>query len=163
MITPRIIKKYPNRRLYDTEASCYIKLDDIKKLVIANQPFCVIDNRTEEDVTCYILLQIINEEETGQSPFFTREILQAIIRFYGNPLQQSMREFLEKGFASFASLQPNIKDYLQKFQQAANSQNPLEKITELTKENIALWQSFFNKTETDHSNDSEKNKNRKNR
>ena len=78
----RIIKKYPNRRLYDTEYSKYITLEDIRILVIKNKEFLVVDARTKEDITKNILLQIVVEKEQGNSPFFSIEVLTQIIRSY---------------------------------------------------------------------------------
>jgi len=80
----RIIKKYPNRRLYDTEYSKYITLEDIRILVIENKEFIVVDARSKEDITKNILLQIVVEKEQGSSPFFSIEVLTQIIRSYEN-------------------------------------------------------------------------------
>ena len=84
---PRLIKKYPNRRLYDTETSAYITLTDVKKLVLENVEFRVEDAKTKEDLTRSILLQIILEEETAGAPMFSSDMLSQIIRFYGNAMQ----------------------------------------------------------------------------
>lgn len=132
MNQPRIIKKYPNRRLYDTTISQYITLDDIKALVLSHTPFKIIDARTEEDMTTYVLLQIISEQEGGANPIFTHEILQNIIRFYGNPLQKMMSEFLEKTFSSFNDPQSQFQEFFK--------QSPFETMAELTKRNMAIWQ-----------------------
>jgi len=94
MIKKRIIKKYPNRRLYDTELSSYIKLNDIRKLVLKNIEFEILDSKTNEDVTNYILLQIINEQESSQVPIFTKEILLNVIKLYENPMQKVAKQFL---------------------------------------------------------------------
>ena len=80
----RIIKKYPNRRLYDTEYSKYITLEGIRKLVIENKEFVVVDAKTKEDLTKNVLLQIVVEKEQGGSPFFSIEVLTQIIRSYEN-------------------------------------------------------------------------------
>jgi len=87
---PRIIKKYPNRRLYDTESSSYITLADVKKLVLEQVPFRVEDAKTKEDLTRSILLQIILEEESAGAPMFSCDMLTHIIRFYGNAMQGMM-------------------------------------------------------------------------
>ncbi|MGH8634583.1 MAG: polyhydroxyalkanoate synthesis repressor PhaR, partial [Burkholderiales bacterium] len=81
---PRIIKKYPNRRLYDTETSSYITLADVKKLVLEQAEFKVEDAKTREDLTRSILLQIILDEESAGAPMFSSDMLSQIIRFYGN-------------------------------------------------------------------------------
>ncbi|MEE4465562.1 polyhydroxyalkanoate synthesis repressor PhaR, partial [Azotobacter chroococcum] len=91
----RLIKKYPNRRLYDTRTSCHITLADIRQLVISEEPFQVVDAKTGEDLTRSILLQIIQEAESDGEPIFSSETLKGIIRFYG-PLQGVIASYLEK-------------------------------------------------------------------
>ena len=81
MSEPRIIKKYPNRRLYDTMVSSYITLDDVRKLVLAQEEFCVIDARSKDDITRSILLQIILEQEEDGEPIFSEQVVSQIIRF----------------------------------------------------------------------------------
>ena len=90
----RVLKKYPNRRLYDTETSSYITLADVKRMVLAAQDFVVRDAKTGEDLTRSILLQIILEEETGGVPMFSAPALAQIIRFYGNAMQGLMGSYL---------------------------------------------------------------------
>ena len=94
--TLRLIKKYPNRRLYDTKMSCYITLADVKQLVIKQECFQVVDAKTGDDLTRSILLQIILEEESGGSPMFTHDVLTQFIRFYGNAMQGFMGEYLQR-------------------------------------------------------------------
>ncbi len=106
---PRLIKKYPNRRLYDTETSTYITLIDIKKLVLDNTEFRVEDAKTKEDLTRSILLQIILEEETAGSPMFSSDMLSQIIRFYGNAMQGMMGKFLEKNVTTFMDIQKRMQ------------------------------------------------------
>ncbi len=101
----RIIKKYPNRRLYDTETSTYITLAEIRQLVMKTATFVVRDAKSNEDLTRSILLQIILEEETGGAPMFTEAVLANIIRFYGNAMQSFMGSYLEKNVQSFMDLQ----------------------------------------------------------
>lgn len=108
----RLIKKYPNRRLYDTNLSCYITLEEIKDLVLKHVKFKIVDTRTNVDVTNYILLQIISEQENNGSPFFTTEVLQNIIRFYGNSMQAMMSKYLEKSMALFTDQQVNLQENL---------------------------------------------------
>ncbi len=103
--TPRIIKKYPNRRLYDTETSAYITLAEVRRLVMASTHFVVRDAKTNEDLTRSILLQIILEEEAGGAPMFTEAVLGNIIRFYGDAMQSFMGAYLEKNVQSFLDLQ----------------------------------------------------------
>ena len=101
----RVIKKYPNRRLYDTETSTYITLAEIRQLVMKTATFVVRDAKSNEDLTRSILLQIILEEETGGAPMFTEAVLANIIRFYGNAMQSFMGSYLEKNVQSFMDLQ----------------------------------------------------------
>ncbi len=107
---PRIIKKYPNRRLYDTETSSYITLSDVKKLVLDNIGFRVEDAKTKEDLTRTILLQIILEEETAGAPMFSSDMLSQIIRFYGNAMQGMMGNYLEKNIQTFIEIQKRLQD-----------------------------------------------------
>lgn len=107
---PRIIKKYPNRRLYDTETSSYITLADVKKLVLDNVEFRVEDAKSKEDLTRSILLQIILEEETAGAPMFSSDMLSQIIRFYGNAMQGMMGSYLEKNIQTFMEIQKRLQD-----------------------------------------------------
>jgi polyhydroxyalkanoate synthesis repressor PhaR len=107
---PRLIKKYPNRRLYDTETSTYITLADVKQLVLAQEEFQVLDAKTKEDLTRAILLQIILEEEAGGVPMFTSPMLSHMIRFYGNAMQGMMGTYLEKNIQAFIDIQDKMKD-----------------------------------------------------
>jgi polyhydroxyalkanoate synthesis repressor PhaR len=106
----RVVKKYPNRRLYDTETSGYITLDDVKTLVLTNHPFKVLDAKTDEDLTRSILLQIILEEEGSGAPLFTAPMLSQMIRFYGNAMQGVMGAYLEKTMSAFVEIQANVAD-----------------------------------------------------
>jgi polyhydroxyalkanoate synthesis repressor PhaR len=106
----RLIKKYPNRRLYDTQTSSYVTLSDIKNLVMANEVFKVIDAKTDEDLTRNILLQIILEEEAGGAPVFSSQMLSQIIRFYGNSMQGLMGNYLEKTMQSFVDIHNKLGD-----------------------------------------------------
>jgi polyhydroxyalkanoate synthesis repressor PhaR len=103
--TVRTLKKYPNRRLYDTQSSSYITLADVKQMVLGGEDFEVRDAKTGEDLTRSILLQIILEEESGGVPMFSAQTLSQIIRFYGHAMQGVMGTMLEKNMAAFAELQ----------------------------------------------------------
>jgi len=107
---PRIIKKYPNRRLYDTETSSYITLADVKKLVLEHVQFRVEDAKTKEDLTRSILLQIILEEESTGAPMFSSDMLSQIIRFYGNAMQGMMGSYLEKNIQTFIEIQKRLQE-----------------------------------------------------
>ena len=130
----RLIKKYPNRRLYDTQTSTYVTLSDIKNLVMANEVFKVVDAKTEEDLTRNILLQIILEEEAGGAPVFSSQMLSQIIRFYGNSMQGLMGNYLEKTMQSFVDIHNKLGDQTkglgtgstpEAWSQMMNLQNPL--------------------------------------
>ena len=126
----RVIKKYPNRRLYDTDTSSYITLAEVKRLVMKSEPFMVVDAKTNDDLTRSILLQIILEEETGGVPMFTEAVLVNIIRFYGNSMQGFMGSYLEKNVQSFTDMQSKMKEQAQGLSPEAwttymSPQNPL--------------------------------------
>jgi len=104
----RVIKKYPNRRLYDTASSSYVALADIKQLVMHNTPFRVVDAKSGEDLTRSILLQIILEHESEGSPILTEQVLANIIRFYGHSMQGFMGSFLEKNVQTFMDNVPSL-------------------------------------------------------
>ena len=106
----RIIKKYPNRRLYDTRTSSYITLAEVKDMVMACENFVVLDAKSGEDLTRSILLQIILEEETGGVPMFSATILAQIIRFYGHAMQGMMGAYLEKNLQAFTEVQSRLTD-----------------------------------------------------
>lgn len=111
----RLIKKYPNRRLYDTRTSSYITLVDVKELVLAHEGFQVVDAKSAEDLTRSILLQIILEEESGGMPIFTAKMLSQIIRFYGHALQGVMGSYLEKNIQTFMEMQNKVQEQSQAF------------------------------------------------
>ena len=104
----RLVKKYPNRRLYDTKTSAYITLADVKALVLAHQNFKVVDAKTGDDLTRSILLQIILEEETGRVPLLTSEFLEQMIRSYGHATESTLGKFLEANVKSFAEFQKKL-------------------------------------------------------
>jgi polyhydroxyalkanoate synthesis repressor PhaR len=106
----RVIKKYPNRRLYDTDTSTYITLSEVKQLVMDSELFVVRDAKTSEDLTRSILLQIILEEEANGSPMFTAPVLSNIIRFYGHTMQGFMGGYLEKNLLTLVELQSKLGD-----------------------------------------------------
>ena len=129
-VSMRVIKKYPNRRLYDTVTSTYITLAEVRQLVMQNAVFVVRDAKSNEDLTRSILLQIILEEETGGAPMFTEAVLGNIIRFYGNAMQSFMGAYLEKNVQSFMDLQVNMAEKSkglspEMWGQFMNSQSPM--------------------------------------
>jgi polyhydroxyalkanoate synthesis repressor PhaR len=128
----RLIKKYPNRRLYDTKTSAYITLTDIKDLVLQQEDFQVIDAKTNDDLTRSILLQIILEEEAGGVPMFTSDVLAHMIRFYGNAMQGMMGKYLENNIKAFTEMQTRLQDQARAIY---GENNPLSK---------DLWTQFLN-------------------
>ena len=108
--TVRLIKKYPNRRLYDTQTSTYITLADVKQLVLDHEAFKVVDAKTSEDLTRSIMLQIILEEESGGVPMFSSTMLGHVIRFYGHAMQGVMGSYLEKNIQAFMEIQDRMAD-----------------------------------------------------
>ena len=111
----RLIKKYPNRRLYDTQTSTYITLADVKQLVLDQTEFQVVDAKSGEDLSRQILLQIILEEEAGGMPIFTQPVLAKIIRSYGNAMQGMMGSYLEKNVQAFIDIQKKLQEQSQAF------------------------------------------------
>jgi polyhydroxyalkanoate synthesis repressor PhaR len=126
----RLIKKYPNRRLYDTATSSYITLADVKKLVLGQTPFKVVDAKSNEDLTRSILLQIILEEESAGAPMFSSDMLSQIIRFYGNAMQGMMGTYLEKNIQTFMEIQRRLQE------------QPLGKLGENPMLNTEAWSNF---------------------
>ena len=104
----RVIKKYPNRRLYDTATSSYITLADVRELVVASERFTVVDAKTNEDITRSILLQIILDLESGGVPMFSTNTLKQIIRFYGHAMQGVMGNYLEHNMQAFTEIQQQL-------------------------------------------------------
>lgn len=139
----RTIKKYPNRRLYDTAISSYITLADVKQLVMDGVEFQVVDAKTGEPITRNILLQIIAEQEDEGSPIFSTDLLTKIIRFYGDNLQNVMSSYLEKSMEMFLEQQHILRDQMTDLM----SRTPMAVMSEMADRNLALWQkmqdSFF--------------------
>lgn len=106
----RLIKKYPNRRLYDTHSSAYITLADVKQLILANETVQVVDVKSNEDITRSVLLQIILEEEAGDVPMFSADALTSIIRFYGSAMQGLMGSYIEKNITAFMEIQDRMTE-----------------------------------------------------
>ena len=138
MTTPRIIKKYPNRRLYDTEISSYITLEEIRQLVLDDEEFEVRDAKSGEDLTRSVLLQIISEHEEKGQPMLSPQLLSQIIRFYGDSLQGFMGPYLERSLQVFL-------DQQQQFRTQLNSllgQTPWSMLNDLTERNMEAWRNM---------------------
>lgn len=106
----RLIKKYPNRRLYDTKTSAYITLSDVKDLVLSRENFSVLDAKTGDDISRAILLQIILEEEAAGVPLFTADLLSQMIRFYGHAMQGMLGKYMETNIRSFSDFQKKLQE-----------------------------------------------------
>ncbi len=139
MSDPRVIKKYPNRRLYDTHISRYITLEEIRQLVLNNIPFRVEDKRTEEDITRSILLQVIAEQEEGGDPIFTTDLLEFMIRYYGDPMQNSIGRYLELSARLFQEQQHHFTDQLRDL--LGQAQQPIQILKELADRQMPIWRS----------------------
>ncbi|MCC7120904.1 MAG: polyhydroxyalkanoate synthesis repressor PhaR [Gammaproteobacteria bacterium] len=133
----RVIKKYPNRRLYDTNESKYVTLNDVRKLVLEEAPFCVIDKKSGEDITRNILLQIIIEQEEGGEPMFSTDALQQMIGFYGNSARSLAGDFLRSSVHLFYEQQKRLQDQMSNAMQL----NPVSSLfADAAKRNMELWQ-----------------------
>ncbi|MFZ4551827.1 MAG: polyhydroxyalkanoate synthesis repressor PhaR [Aquabacterium sp.] len=142
----RSIKKYPNRRLYDTQTSSYITLADVKDMVLACQQFVVLDAKSGEDLTRSILLQIILEEETAGVPMFSTQALAQIIRFYGHTMQGLMGNYLEQNIQSFIDLQGRLaENSVANLQQNPLMQNFMGGYIEQTQQMFAQMQQQMSK------------------
>ena len=138
MSTTRVIKKYPNRRLYDTEESRYITLADVKALVMNKVDFEVIDKKSGEDITRQILLQVISEQEQHGDAIMSEDFLADIIRAYGAVVPDSMAKYLEQSMSFFMQQQK----FLQGQVESVVGKDPLGAMAEMTQKNIARLQTF---------------------
>ncbi|WP_084632239.1 polyhydroxyalkanoate synthesis repressor PhaR [Oceanospirillum maris] len=138
----RVIRKYANRRLYDTSESRYVTLEDIKLLVINKEAFRVEDSKSGEDLTRNILLQIITDQENGQSssgnPMFSNQVLQQLIRFYGDSMQGTMSSYLEDSINTFLEQQKALREQMQ----TAMTATPMELMRRVAEQNMKIWQRF---------------------
>jgi polyhydroxyalkanoate synthesis repressor PhaR len=128
----RLIKKYPNRRLYDTRTSSYITLADVKELVLKHEEFQVVDAKSGDDLTRSILLQIILEaEQAGGQPMFSHDVLTQFIRSYGSAMQGMMGAYLERNVQAFQDIQGRIQEQSRQF------------VGDSSKINEQLWSQFL--------------------
>ena len=131
MSNERIIKKYPNRRLYDTETSKYITLANVREMVLQGMRFKVVDSNTQEDITRQVLMQIIIDEEAAGKPLFSAEMLSQLIRFYGGTMQGLYTRYLEESLNLMSRQQEELAGRMPK--------NPMEAFANLTQKNLELW------------------------
>ena len=135
MTTERLTKKYPTRRLYDTEESRYITLAEVQDLVMQASSFKVLDSQTEDDITRTILLQIIMDQEAGGSPMFTAAMLERFIRFYGDTAQAAFTTFLDQSLDLFLKQQRMFTEQMQ----GVWGGNPMEFWVKLGQQNMGFW------------------------
>lgn len=138
MNEPRIIKKYPNRRLYDTEESRYITLADIRRLVVDKTDFVVIDKKSQDDITRGILLQVISEQEQHGEPILSRDFLAQVIRSYGGQMQSVCSSYLEQSLKMFRSQRQQMRENIRN---VVGDIDPVNTINRVTQKNYQRWKS----------------------
>ncbi len=134
----RVIKKYPNRRLYDTEISSYITIEDVRQLIVDGEDFEVRDAKTGDDLTRQVLLQIIAEHEQDGQPMLSTQLLSQIIRFYGDSLQGFMGNYLERSMQAFLEQQQQLRQQMS----GLLGQSPWAMMNQLTERNLEVWKDF---------------------
>jgi polyhydroxyalkanoate synthesis repressor PhaR len=132
---PRVIRKYPNRRLYDTVESRYVTLADIRRLVVERVDFLVLDRKTQQDITRTILLQVIAEQEGAGESLMSRDFLSQVIRSYGSGLQDFVGRYLDESIQLFAREQRELRD---RFKNVVGI-DPLETVTNVAQRNYQRW------------------------
>lgn len=140
MTDTRIIKKYANRRLYDTEASKHVTLSNIREMIVDGIDIQIVEDTTGDDITRALLLQIIVEQEqSGGQPILTELLLAQLIRFYGNPMQGMMAEYLQKSVGTFVNQQRSVQSQMQDML----SNTPIDTMRELVTNNMKTWETLF--------------------
>jgi polyhydroxyalkanoate synthesis repressor PhaR len=131
----RLIRKYTNRRLYDTGSSSHVTLEDLRRLIVAGEKIKVIDDKSGEDLTRAVLLQIISEQEQFGEPVLGPDLLEMIIRFYGRPMQALLTRYLEQAFTTMLRQQESMQ-----VEMAKALQTPLAPFAEMARKNMELWE-----------------------
>src|SRR4029077_16111045 len=134
MAEERLIRKYANRRLYDAQDSRHVTLDDLRKLIAAGERIKVVDDKSGEDLTRSILLQIIASQEQFGTPVLSTQLLEAIIRFYGNPIHQMLTAYLEQSIGSLLRQQN-----LMQVEMAKALETPMAPLAEMARQNMEMW------------------------
>ena len=137
MTKERLIKKYANRRLYDASISRHVTLEDIRDLIVRGEKIRVVEDKTGEDITRLILLQVIAEQEQFGKPILTSQLLESIIRYYGGPMQDFMAGYLEQSVAAFMQQQENVQQQIS--QMLTSAPPPMNAMAEITRQNIEMW------------------------
>jgi polyhydroxyalkanoate synthesis repressor PhaR len=138
MSEPRVIKKYPNRRLYDTVESRYITLADVRRLVMEKVDFVVIDKKSQEDITRSILLQVIAEQEHTGEPLMSQDFLSQVIRSYGGAMQNFVGSYLEQSLKLLASQQQQMREHMR----GVMGTDAYDNIASLTQKNLERWRAI---------------------
>jgi polyhydroxyalkanoate synthesis repressor PhaR len=131
----RLIKKYANRRLYDASQSRHVTLEDIREFIVQGEKVRVVEDKTGDDITRLILLQVIAEQEQFGKPILSTQVLESIIRFYGNGLQELMTRYLENSVEAFSSQQEKLQSQVAKIM----AQSPVGSLAEIAKQNLDYW------------------------
>lgn len=152
---PIVVKKYANRRLYDTETSSYITLEDMCKYVKAGKDFVVVDAKTEQDLTRQVLTQIILEREINGSSLLPAEFLRSVIRFYDDKMQNVLQQYLNASMQTFIKNQDQVREQFRSAvtastraaasaaQSASSASSPFSQFEEMTKNNVAFMEKAF--------------------
>lgn len=138
MAKPRIIRKYANRRLYDTEASRHINKDDVRKLIAAGRDVRIVEEGSGDDITRSVLLQLVAEQELGGKPVLSDQMLTQIIRFYDHPLQGVLGSYLQQSFETFLQQQATLQEQMQELMRGG----PLAVMKDVAKHNMEAWQAM---------------------
>jgi polyhydroxyalkanoate synthesis repressor PhaR len=138
MAEPRIIRKYANRRLYDTEASRHINKEDVRKLIAAGEDVQIVDEGSGDDITRSVLLQLVAEQELGGQPVLSDQMLTQIIRFYDHPMQGMLGSYLQQSFESFLQQQSSLQEQMQELMKSG----PFAVMQDVARQNMEAWQAM---------------------
>lgn len=137
----REFKKYPNRRLYDIQESCYVTVEDIRKIVLHGDTIKVHDSKTEKDLTRSVLLQIISEQEgEGHEPILTNRVLEQLVRFYGAPMQNVVGRYIEQSITTFLEHEQRYRSRLQDL----SGTEPMTLMRKALEQNVEFWNRLAN-------------------
>ena len=136
----RIIKKYANRRLYDTHESCYITLEELKNLIVSGQDIQIVDAKTNKGISREVLLQLVAEQESAGTPILNESILISMIQFYGHPMQKMVSQYLELALAQLQTQRSQLSEQMQKVMQS-----PTDLVKDITRQNLE-WMSTLQET-----------------
>ena len=149
----RVIKKYANRRLYDTAASKHVTLSDIRKMIVEGFDIQIIEDTSGDDITRPLLLQIIAEQEqSAGQPILSEMLLSQLIRFYGNPMQGLMAQYLQKSVSTFVKQQSTVQEQMQHML----TNTPVDTMRELVSQNMKTWDTVMKSTIAKNESDNQK-------